>query len=592
MHAKVFRQEYARLASIADPEAREAALRGCLEDTLDQLEITSDHLLNSIDDIGRVSRLHASMAGVLEPDRLYAVIAHGVAEWLQIERCSIMSLDPERQRLDIRAGIGFEQELKSIPAIPVGSGICGQVALTGTPLLIENIEQDPRFGKKNDCKYSNGSLMSVPLSVEGKVRGVINVNNRYDGKPFRPQDLDLLVMLATFAATALRNAELHSRIKSSGDYLNQVVNRIDTGLLAVESTGHISLMNPAFRQMFGIPDDVDLHLPVTYLPSSMAGYFVNLVERTWRHGNQHEVEMRIPASGQSTDSLPAEVFTEVLDTGGKAGTSVLIIVHNLSDSQELEQLRKLDAMKDTFVATVSHELRTPLTSMLGSVKLLKHGVIGTPSSDQTGLLDIIDRNSSHLHALINGLLDLSRLDTADDHVKFESVNFSTLLRETLDGIAQLLTEKEIQLNLAIDFDGTVSLDATKIQQVFINLVGNAIKFTPQGGQIRVEAYEWEDRLQVRVLDTGCGIPSDQLYKVFDSFYQVDGDDTRKHGGAGLGLAISKKIIEMHGGRIKVTSRVGKGSTFDFFIPLSKVYDAENEVSGQSKACGAPVVYEE
>jgi signal transduction histidine kinase len=582
MRSKKFRQEYERLSTIVDPEAREGALKRCLESTLDQLEITSDHLVNSIDDIGRVSRLHASMAGILEPDRLYAVIAHGVAEWLQIERCSIMSLDPGRQRLDIRAGIGFEQALDSIPAIPIGTGICGQVALSGTPLLIENIEQDPRFGKKNDCKYSNGSLMSVPLIVEGKVRGVINVNNRCDGKPFRPQDLDLLVILATFAATALRNAELHSRLKSSGDYLNLVVNRIDTGLLAVESTGQITLMNPAFQQMFRIPQDADVRQPLTDLPSSVATYFTNLVERTWRHGNQHEVEMRIPAPEQSPDYVPAEVFTEVLDAGDNTGTSVLIIVHNLSDRQELEQLRKLDDMKDTFVATVSHELRTPLTSMLGSVKLLKHGVIGTPSSDQAGLLDIIERNSSHLHALINGLLDFSRLDTADDQIKFESVDFSTLLRDSLDGIAQLLTEKEIQLSLAIDFHESVSLDPTRIQQVLINLVGNAIKFTPRGGQIRVEAYKWRDRLQVRVLDTGCGIPSDQRLKVFDSFYQVDGDDTRKHGGAGLGLAISKKIIEMHGGRIKVTSRVGIGSTFDFYIPLSKVYNAENEVTGQSE----------
>lgn len=266
--------------------------------------------------------------------------------------------------------------------------------------------------------------------------------------------------------------------------------------------------------------------------------------------------------------------------------------------QALARLKELDRLKSNFLGTVSHELRTPLTSIIGYSEMLSEGIAGPLGDEQAEFVRTIHGKGEQLLALIMGLLDLSKLDSGTMSLRQAPVEIGRVMDEAASTVAPAAMKKQVEL--AVEKDPTsseLSGDAERLRQVFVNLVDNAVKFTPKGGKVTLrsrvltpgrdgggvtegEAEEGAVLLaplrrvvEITVSDTGIGIPRDERQKVFDAFYQVDSSSTREYGGTGLGLSIVKRIVDAHGGSVKVEGNEPSGTVFVVTLPTAEALRA-------------------
>jgi signal transduction histidine kinase len=262
---------------------------------------------------------------------------------------------------------------------------------------------------------------------------------------------------------------------------------------------------------------------------------------------------------------------------------------NASLQEAYDKLKELDRLKSNFLATVSHELRTPLTSIIGYSEMLSEGLAGQLAPEQTEFVKTIHEKGEQLLALIMSLLDLSKLESGTMAMKKRETRIEPVLAEVVSTLTPTARKKGVGLKVDPEA-GLADLrgDPDRLRQVFLNLVENAIKFTPAGGSVTLRARMVSEvggggdeeggfallapvrhRLEVRVVDTGIGIPPRERQKVFDAFYQVDSSSTREYGGTGLGLSIVKRLVEAHGGTIRIEENQPKGTQFIVsFLPMA------------------------
>jgi len=232
------------------------------------------------------------------------------------------------------------------------------------------------------------------------------------------------------------------------------------------------------------------------------------------------------------------------------------------------EAQEASRLKSYFVSNVSHELRTPLNGIIGYTYLLLEGTYGSLDEAQRTSLEAVSRNAKGLLTLVNDILNLSRIEAGKLSVEVNSVRLRPLIEEVLTSLKPLLKEKPLDLQVKIaPRIGPLQTDAVKVKQILLNLLSNAIKFTPKGTiTLKAENRPEKKGVEIRIEDTGIGIPKDQLSKIFDAFYQADGDMTREYGGVGLGLTIVKELVAYLRGEVRVESRYGDGSTFIVFLP--------------------------
>ncbi|MBO9541537.1 PAS domain S-box protein [bacterium] len=244
-----------------------------------------------------------------------------------------------------------------------------------------------------------------------------------------------------------------------------------------------------------------------------------------------------------------------------------LLVKEQKASSELEAARRLGDLKNNFVNAVSHDLRVPLTSIMGYAEFLADGLGGSLSETQEAYVQQIEQSARRLEALVNDLLDFARIDAGTFRLKSEEADLSLMIRESIECLHPQLEAARLGLELELPKAPLrAPMDPQRIEQVLINLLSNAIKFTPEGQSVRVRAQARDESLYCEVVDTGEGIAPEELPKLFARFSQLEGGI--KKGGTGLGLNISKTIVEAHGGHIGVDSIPGEGSTFWFTLPLS------------------------
>jgi signal transduction histidine kinase len=263
----------------------------------------------------------------------------------------------------------------------------------------------------------------------------------------------------------------------------------------------------------------------------------------------------------------------------------------MEQAETVAQLRELDRLKTSFLANMSHELRTPLNSILGFTDVMLEGIDGELTETMDNDLHLIQRNGQHLLHLINDVLDMAKISAGKMNLSLERFKVQDLLDEVLDISSSLAAEKKLLLAVEKDSDRMVeiSADRTRVRQVMLNLVGNAVKFTDRGG-VNIRTETKGEKVLIRVSDTGMGIPKEKLGLVFQEFTQVDTSATRKVGGTGLGLPISQSLVKMHGGRLWAESSgvPGEGAAFFVELPLEArivetVETAEDEAAGHGKA---------
>ncbi|MBI3990623.1 MAG: hypothetical protein HY350_00585 [Candidatus Omnitrophica bacterium] len=234
----------------------------------------------------------------------------------------------------------------------------------------------------------------------------------------------------------------------------------------------------------------------------------------------------------------------------------------------LDEVRKVSKRKTDFISSVSHELRTPLTSIKGYAAILIEEKLGALPQAAKERLEKINRHSDELVHMVNDLLDIARIESGRQVMKMEEQDLKSIASSASDLIAIQCKNKNIDLITNIQQGlPSVIADRTQLERVFINLLGNAVKFTPEKGKITIKAHSEDNAIRVDISDTGIGIPQEALPMVFEEFYRVDNPINQQVKGTGLGLSLVKHIIQAHKGKIWVESKPGKGSTFSFTIPV-------------------------
>jgi len=314
--------------------------------------------------------------------------------------------------------------------------------------------------------------------------------------------------------------------------------------------------------------------PITHNQCWMA-----LALQTNKEYNGHEIIIERPDGRRLTVLAHAN---PIHDEAGNLLGAVNVLV-DISDRKQAEiertslleradEARALaetaNRMKDEFIAMISHELRTPLNSMLGWTRLLRAGKLDRPTHERA--LDIIERNARSQARLLEDLMDLTRIITGKMWLDVQPVNLASVVEAAVESIRPAADFKGIQLDIVFDPNvGPITGDPSRLQQVVWNLLSNGVKFTPGGGRVELRLDQLESYVAISVIDTGVGIPEEFLPFVFDRFRQVDSSHSRNQGGIGLGLAIVRHLVEMHGGTIKAASSgKGKGARFTAILPMN------------------------
>ncbi len=326
-------------------------------------------------------------------------------------------------------------------------------------------------------------------------------------------------------------------------------------VLALDRNGHITMVNPAVETTFGVPQS-------ECLGKSMVEVIRNfeldmLLKRVRANNTSLSTEIQIISPEPRIFMLRATP----LASGEQGEGGVVVILRDITERKRMEQMRS------EFMANVSHELRTPLTSIRGFVETLLDSGTGDPEMTRH-FLGIIASETTRLSNLVNDLLDLSRIEERRVVHRWQQEEIGSLV----DRVMMICGTRAEEKGIAIKADLPAQLpplfgDPDLLAQVFINLVDNAIKYTPTGGTVTLSASVKGDEIRIDVTDTGVGIPAENLPRVFERFYRVEKARTRGAGGTGLGLAIVKHIVKSHGGRVEVKSTVGKGTKFSVFLPI-------------------------
>jgi two-component system phosphate regulon sensor histidine kinase PhoR len=350
--------------------------------------------------------------------------------------------------------------------------------------------------------------------------------------------------------------QLQQTSSSQVSQLEATLGSLQEGVLLVDAENRILLANQALQAIFPRAKNI-LHQRLELVLHSVA--FLRYVDavRAGQAAPQHELEFV-----EGDRAIWAEVTgTLVTPLDGNAGSWVLFVLHDIS------QQKKLEAVRKDFVANVSHELRTPLSIIKGYVETLVDGHREMPLDDRDRFLHTIQRHAERLHSLLEDLLALSRLESVNPGLHRESTVLADLLTNLVEDVRGRSTAQEHRLSLAVDpAIGLVLVDPLKITQVCENLLDNALKYTPRGSHIDVQARLKGGEAEVSIRDNGPGIPAGDLPHLFERFYRVDKGRSREKGGTGLGLSIVKHIVQLHGGRVWVESPPGQGTTFYFTLP--------------------------
>ncbi|MBV8395146.1 MAG: PAS domain S-box protein, partial [Actinobacteria bacterium] len=390
------------------------------------------------------------------------------------------------------------------------------------------------------------AYLGVPLGPhDGPLHGVLAV---YSAEPrqWRDEEIEALSALAANASIALANAELYQRVAIEHEQSAAILANIADGIVAVDRDGRAVVWNAAAERITGVPSTEALgRMPAQVLQRELE--------------SETGVSNRLISIMRGGEEIWLSLSEALMRDPSGAVAGRIFAFRDISSERAVEQ------MKSDFVSTVSHELRTPLTSIYGFAETLLRDDVQFGERERNVFLTYIATESSRLTKIVDTLLNVARLDTGDLKVELEPTDIGALVASALqarEGGASNGHSFVVDLG---DGDGLeVQADPEKLRQVVDELVENAVKYSPDGGVVRVEAHRRPDAVEVSVVDEGIGIPQAHRDRIFEKFYKV-GDTVT---GTGLGLFIARGLVSAMGGRIRVESNEGRGSRFTFELPVA------------------------
>jgi PAS domain S-box-containing protein len=494
----------------------------------------------------------------------------------------IRTLDRDNKNMLVRVARGLRSPEFLAGVAPIGAerrNVSRIVFETKEPYICTDVRKNPIYKNRSMEREGVISTAAAPVMSKNRVLGIMVVGSRQLHR-FRKREIELLMAFGSQLGAALENAELYDEVNKSKVYIENLVENAADLIMTTDMGDRILTWNRGAEVLLGHSKDevIGKHLSIL-LPPERFHELEEMRAKVELSGALRDIEVRSKKKDGGMIYLSLSI-SPIREVEGKI-VGFLRIAKDVTEKRRYERrLKELDKMKSDFVSNVSHELRTPLTSIKGSVDNMLDGLTGALNEKQVRYLARIKSNTDRLSRLINDLLDLSRIESGGVEVRSTAFTLTALAEEVAEHLKSLAAEKLIQIEVPPrDPRVTVWADRDKVTQVLMNLLGNALKFTPQNGKVTV-AFEknGDDYVQISVDDTGPGILSEEKNKIFSKFYQIANIEKEKPKGSGLGLAISKALVEMHGGRIWLESEVGKGSTFYFTLPARQPFKLEQPAS--------------
>lgn len=513
-----------------------------------------------------INRISSVVLTGWEIERILDEVTDVIREVLGVERVSILLINPITHRLGVTAARGIPKSEWDSISIPIGEGIAGRVAADGLPMISSDIAGTdlPKTGGRG---YRDNSFASVPLTIKGQILGVLNLNDRRDGKPLDEADLQVVLAVATLVSLAIENSRLLTNAVTLQDHFRDVLSEMRLGVICTDEMASITLCNTAASQILGLPPTKTIgHELHSTLPKEMRTLFSRLIREAVESGPHAVSEIDIP-NAKTGDDTPIRITVTALTEPERGVEGVVLVLEDLSLSREVEELRRLDELKSNFLSMVSHELRTPLTSIKGAIHLLGSGAFEDQPEQRKTMYSLLRKNTERLIIEINNILDVTQIEHRTLNLFPREMTLDKTLQQAFELVRHDFDEKKIACEMALDGAPKMEADHDRLVQVFRHLLDNAQKFTPEGGSVRVWFTPGKGSVTIHVRDSGIGIDPKISDKVFAKFFQLEHTLTRQAGGNGLGLFLAREITEMHGGSIRFVEVEGPGAEITVTLPL-------------------------
>jgi PAS domain S-box-containing protein len=524
------------------------AARGALERSeLFEAERTSRALSQQL------ARTGGALAMELDPSAVLNEVVQQAPAMLSADAGAVRTIEDDELVVSAAAGKGAEEAVGTRASAT--TWLSGDVFQSRSPLAVENASTDDRLvGADPILAAGHAAFLGVPLSgPEGAVAGVLAVYARRP-RAWRPEEIEALLALAANTSAALANAELYSRVSLEKERSVAILANIADGIVALDRDGKVVLWNSAAEEITGVPQ------------GEAIGRTTLQVLRRKLESDDDEVHpgqrlVSILRGGEEVWlSLSEAVMRDPL--GAVAGR--IFAFRDISADRMVEQV------KSDFVAAVSHELRTPLTSIYGFAETLLRQDIPFAEEERRTFLGYIASESERLTEIVDQLLNVARLDTGDLQVELGRIDVGSVVSEVVETAEEsgVLNGHRFEVDLPEE-PLAAEADPDKVRQVFNILVENALRYSPRGGTVTVGARRNADRVEVRVVDEGIGIPAAERERIFRKFYRAESAARDGAAGTGLGLFIARELVTAMGGRIWVDSTEGEGSSFAFELPVAR-----------------------
>ena len=514
----------------------------------------------------------ADLSSERELSKLLQAVLERAVTLLGVTGGELAIYDEQKRELVIVASHHIGKDSTGV-RLGLGEGAMGTVAVTHEPLIIpEYDEWSGRSRSYSDVRSTVRAVMAAPLLIGKRLVGAIASVHSDPARQFGADDLRLLNLFAPQAAIAIENARLYTEAQRQKEYFETVVVNSPVAIVTLETNGRITSFNPAFEKLFGysqeegVGHDLDDLINTEETQAEAKAYTSQATHRTARG-----IGKRRRKDGSLLDVELAGVPVAV--EGKNVG--IMALYHDVTDLLSAKrEAESANQAKSRFLANMSHELRTPLNAIIGYSEMLKEDAEENGDTEYIADLGKIRSSGKHLLALINDVLDLSKIEAGKMELYVETFDVRATVDDVVTTVEPLIAQNGNQLEVSCAPGlGAMRADMIKVRQTLLNLLSNASKFTDHGivrlDVTRARAGDGDrDEYTFRVSDTGIGMTDAQQAKLFEAFSQAEASTTRRFGGTGLGLAISRRFCEMMGGTITVESEHGRGSTFTVRLPAT------------------------
>lgn len=498
----------------------------------------------------------SAITASLKTDEVLQRILEQISQALRVEVVSLALIDTQTQELVFSASTGKKDQNVVGFRLQAGQGVAGWVAKEGRGAVVPDVREDDRFYPEVDrlLGFETRAIACAPIRSQGQVIGVMQALNPLD-KIFDPDALLVLTGIGSLAGTAIRHAQLFESLQAAHQRYRELFEDSIDPILITNWEGHILEANRQVEIITGFENEPLRNMTIEDL-QVVDKEFVGEGYKNLSSGETLSYESVLNSRGGR--EVPVEVHARIVNIDGIA--HLQWILHDITER------KNLDSLREDLLSMIYHDLRSPLGNVVSSLDVLESMVPPDAEPAFKSLLDIAIRSTERIQRLTSSLLDIMRLEAGQPIGNRQTTHPSSLAYEALEAVKPIIKAKAQEITVTVPPElPQVRVDADMIRRVLINLLENAVKYTPSKSKIQLGARASEEWLEMWVQDTGQGIPPEELELVFDKYARLHAKDGPQ--GLGLGLAYCRLAVEGHGGRIWVESVSGQGARFKYTLPL-------------------------